>query len=217
MRLLVVEDEPDLRCGVCQFLREEGYAVDEAADGIEGLEKALAWEYDAIVLDWMLPCRSGLELLAGLRAERSTPVLFLTARDGINDRVTGLDRGADDYLIKPFQLAELAARVRALIRRCSGATTAVLSVGDITLDTASRRVFLRGQPVTLAAREIALLELLMLHRGRLVTRTLIYDHLFDETHDSLSNLVDVYISRLRAKLGSGFVSTRRGEGYIVDV
>ena len=215
--MLVIEDEPDLRHGLCQVLREEGYAVDDAADGQDGLFKAQAWDYDAVVLDLMLPALSGLELLAELRKHKSTPVLILTARDAVQDRVTGLDTGADDYLVKPFQLAELKARLRALIRRSAGQADPVIEAGSITVDTAARRVTRDGQSVALSAREYGLVELLVLHRNTVVTRTMIYDHLFDENHDSLSNLVDVYISRLRAKLGKDFITTRRGEGYIVDV
>lgn len=216
MRVLVVEDEPDLRRGLCQALREAGYAVDDAEDGEQGLYKARAWDYDAIVLDLMLPKLSGLELLGRLRAEKSTPVLILTARDAVSDRVRGLDHGADDYLVKPFQLAELTARLRALIRRTAGQATTVIQIGEVVVDTAARRVTLAGEPVTLTAREYGLVELLALNRGKVVTRTMIYESLFDENHDSLSNLVDVYISRLRSQLGKDFITTRRGEGYLVD-
>ncbi len=213
----MVEDESDLRGGLCAALREEGYAVDEACDGEDGLYKATAWEYDAIVLDWMLPKMSGLAVLDQLRRSKSTPVLILTARDAVDDRVAGLDTGADDYLAKPFELSELLARIRALIRRTVGQASPVVEVGDIVIDTAARTVYQNGCLVELGAREYGLIELLTLHRGKLVTRTMIYDHLFDENHDSLSNLVDVYISKIRGKLGKDFVTTRRGQGYIVDV
>ncbi len=217
VRVLVIEDEPDLLRGLCQVLREEGYAVDAAADGEDGLYKAKAWDYDAVVLDLMLPKLSGFALLTDLRKQKTTPVLILTARDAVQDRVTGLDTGADDYLVKPFQLAELKARLRALIRRSAGQADPVIEAGSIIVDTAARRVTRDGRSVTLTSREYGLVELLVLHRNTVVTRTMINDHLFDENHDSLSNLVDVYISRLRAKLGKDFITTRRGEGYIVDV
>lgn len=213
----MVEDESDLRGGLCAALREEGYAVDEACDGEDGLYKATVWDYDAIVLDWMLPKMSGLAVLDQLRRSKSTPVLILTARDAVDDRVAGLDTGADDYLAKPFELSELLARIRALIRRSVGQASPVVEVGDIVIDTAARTVHQNGSLVELGAREYGLIELLTLHRGKLVTRTMIYDHLFDENHDSLSNLVDVYISKIRGKLGKDFVTTRRGQGYIVDV
>lgn len=216
MRLLIVEDEPDLLHGLACALREDGYAVDEAADGAEGLFKARSWDYDAIVLDWMLPGMSGPELLAALRQEKKTPVLFLTARDAVADRVAGLDGGADDYLVKPFELAEVKARIRSLIRRSQGQPAPDLTVGDLVVKTAAREVYRNGELVRLTAREYRLVELLVSHQGRIVTRTMIYDHLFDENHDSASNIVDVYVSRLRSYFGKSFVRTRRGEGYIID-
>ena len=216
MRLLIVEDEPDLLQGLTQALREDGYAVDQAADGEDGLYKAQAWDYDAVILDWMLPKLDGRQLLQRLRETKTTPVLFLTARDAVDDRVAGLDDGADDYLTKPFDLAEVKARVRALIRRSLHQPAPDLTVGDIVVRTAAREVLRDGQHVRLTAREYRLVELLVSHQGKVVTRTMIYDHLFDEHHDSASNIVDVYISRLRSSLGKSFIRTRRGEGYIVD-
>jgi two-component system OmpR family response regulator len=216
MRVLVIEDEPDLRRGLAQALREEGYAVDESSDGEEGLYKALSWDYDALVLDLMLPRLDGWEVLRRFRQERKTPVLILTARDGVPDRVRGLDNGADDYLVKPFVLVELLARLRALIRRAAGQAVSTLTVGALILDTRARQATVAGQPVNLTAREYALLELLVLHRGELVTRSMIYEHLFDESEDSLSNLVDVHVSNLRKKLGKDLISTRRGQGYLID-
>ena len=215
MRLLVIEDEPDLLEVVAQSLRETGYAVDEASDGPTGLFKASGAEYDAIVLDLMLPGMSGWDLLRELRKTRKTPVLILTARDTLPDRVKGLDAGADDYLTKPFELPELQARLRALIRRSAGQTKAILEVGDVEIDTAEHTVRKAGQPVALTPREYALVELLALHKGKLVTRTMIYDHIFDEEDDSLSNLVDVHVANIRKKLGKDFITTRRGEGYQV--
>src|SRR5262249_51761064 len=197
MRVLVIEDEPELLRVVARALREEGYAVDEAGDGEDGLFKATSWDYDAVVLDLMLPRLSGWELLDALRRRRKTPVLILTARDTVHDRVRGLDAGADDYLVKPFDLAELLARVRALIRRAAGQAAPVLVAGEVVIDPRARAVARGGLPVALTAREYALVELLALHRGEVVSRTRIYEHLFDENDDSLSNLVEVHVSNIR--------------------
>jgi two-component system OmpR family response regulator len=216
VRILVIEDEPELLCALAQALREDGYAVDEAADGEDGLFKATSWEYDAVVLDLMLPRVDGWGVLTALRRERKTPVLILTARDAVADRVRGLDGGADDYLVKPFELAELLARLRALIRRAAGQADPVIGLGDVAVDTRARTVTQGGRLVPLTAREYALVELLALHRGRLVTRAQIYEHLFDEDDDTLSNLVDVHVSNVRKKLGKDFISTRRGQGYVID-
>lgn len=216
MRVLVVEDEPELLRVVAQALREEGYAVDEADNGEDGLFKARSQDYDALLLDLMLPRLSGWQVLQELRRTKKTPVLILTARDGVTDRVRGLDHGADDYLVKPFEFIELFARLRALIRRAAGQASATIDLGDVVLDTRSRTVTVAGEPVILTAREYALVELLALHRGELVTRTRIYDHLFDENDDSLSNLVEVHVSNIRRKLGKDFIQTRRGQGYLID-
>jgi two-component system OmpR family response regulator len=215
MRVLVIEDEPDLLDVLAQALRETGYAVDEASDGKTGLFKATGNDYDAIILDLMLPGLSGLDVLKELRRTKPTPVLILTARDATPDRVKGLDAGADDYLTKPFELVELQARLRALIRRSAGQAEAKIMVGAVTLDTAQRTAFLNGTPVALTPREYALVELLALHKGKLVSRTMIYEHLFDESSDTLSNLVDVHVAHVRRKLGKDFITTRRGEGYMV--
>ncbi|MEY2724593.1 MAG: Transcriptional regulatory protein QseB [Planctomycetota bacterium] len=215
MRILVVEDEPDLLRTIAQVLREDGYAVDEAADGEEGLYKASSWTYDAVVLDLMLPKVSGWELLQQLRRTHAVPVLILTARDDVKDRVRGLDCGADDYLTKPFHLAELKARLRALIRRSAGQPSATVRIRQLSIDLNTKNVTRDGVLVPLTPREYALLELLALHRSQVVTRTQIYEHLFDENEDSLSNLVDVHISNLRRKLGADFITTRRGQGYIL--
>jgi two-component system OmpR family response regulator len=215
MRLLVVEDEADLAASLAKALREEGYAVDTAADGEDGLHKALSWDYDAILLDVMLPALDGWQVLRRLRETKKTPVLVLTARDAPPDRVRGLDGGADDYVVKPFDLDELLARLRALIRRAAGETRNLLELGEVVVDTAARRVLRRGRPVALTPREYALVEYLALHRGRVVSRTELYEHLFDEDEDTLSNLLDVHVSNLRKKLGAEFVTTRRGHGYCV--
>ena len=215
MRLLVVEDEPDLRLAIVQALTEEGFAVDQAADGQAGLHKASVWDYDAVVLDLMLPIKSGWEVLTALRKRKATPVLILTARDAVNDRVRGLNGGADDYLIKPFSIVELIARLRALIRRSAGQTSSNIELGPVTVHLADRTVTKQGEFVSLTAREYALVELLALHRGKLITRSMIYDHIFGEDDDSLSNLVEVHVSHIRKKLGPEFIETRRGQGYII--
>jgi two-component system OmpR family response regulator len=214
--LLVVEDEGDLLDSIAQFLRESGYAVDTALDGEEGWIKATSWDYDALVLDWMLPGLDGIELLRRLRETKKTPVILLTARDAVDDRIHGLDRGADDYLVKPFSLSELAARIRALIRRAAGQADSTLQIGSITIDLAAKSVSDAGVTIPLTAREYALVELLALNRGKLVTRSMIYDHIFDEEDDSLSNLVEVHVSHIRKKLGRDFIETRRGQGYILN-
>ena len=216
MRVLVVEDEPDLLKSLLQALREDGYAVDGAADGREGLYKAESYGYDAVVLDVMLPGMDGWELLGHLRRTRKTPVLILTARDSVRDRVRGLDGGADDYLVKPFDLAELLARVRALIRRSANQAHSCIQVGDIIINTAARVVWRQDERVSLTPREYSLLEFLALHKGQVVSRTMLYEHLFDETDDSLSNLLDVHVSNIRRKLGHQFITTRRGHGYCIE-
>ena len=215
MRVLVVEDEPDLLSTIAQVLREDGYAVDEAADGQEGLFKATSWEYDAIVLDLLMPKLTGWQVLEALRKTHKTPVLILTARDGVNDRVRGLDGGADDYLSKPFHLIELKARLRAIIRRSMGLASSEILIGELAVDTKAKTVRRGETQLLLTPREFSLLELLALHRGQMVSRTQIYESLFDENEDSLSNLVDVHVSNLRRKLGKDFITTRRGQGYIL--
>jgi two-component system OmpR family response regulator len=216
MRILVVEDEPDLLASLAQALREEGYAVDTAADGEEGLYKAEATDYDVLVLDVMLPKLDGWELLKRLRKTRKTPVLMLTARDASRDRVRGLDTGADDYVVKPFDLPELLARLRALIRRSAREARAQIEMGSVVLDMAARTVTRDGEAVALTAREYALVEYLALHRGTVVTRTALYEHLFDENDSTLSNLLDVHVSNVRKKLGHDFIVTRRGHGYCIE-
>jgi two-component system OmpR family response regulator len=216
MRILIVEDEPDLLRGMAQALREEGYAVDTAPDGEEGSYKAENYDYDAIILDVMLPKKDGWEILRSLRKSRGTPVLMLTASDQTRDRVRGLDTGADDYVVKPFDLAELFARLRALIRRSAHKTTNLIDLGKVKIDLAARQVRLEESPVELTAREYSLVEFLALHRGEVVTRTQLYEHLFDENDSTLSNLLDVHVSNVRKKLGAQFIATRRGHGYCVE-
>jgi two-component system OmpR family response regulator len=184
MRVLIVEDEPDLLNGLARALRDEGYAVDTANNGEDGLYSAESNEYDAIVLDVMMPKLDGWQVLARLRKQKKTPVLMLTAKDQSRDRVRGLDTGADDYVVKPFDLDELLARLRALIRRTSGTTTTRIELGEIILDTAARTVQQGGEAVILTAREYALLEYLALHRGEVVTRTTLYEQVFAE-NDSI--------------------------------
>ncbi len=216
MRLLIVEDETDLRQSLEKAMREEGYAVDTAPDGDEGLYKAESNDYDAIVLDVMLPARDGWEVLGRIRKSKRTPVLMLTARDGVRDRVRGLDLGADDYLVKPFNLVELIARVRALIRRSAAQPNPVLTFAGLTIDTAARVVSLDGEPVEITAREYGLIEYLAFRRGKIVSRTELYEHLFAEDDNTLSNLLDVHVCNVRKKLGKDFIQTRRGHGYVME-
>jgi two-component system, OmpR family, response regulator len=216
MRVLIVEDEPDLLDTLAEALRAEGYAVDEAADGPDGLFMARETDYDAIVCDVMLPGHDGFVLVQRLREVKKTPVLLLTARTQVPDRIHGLDSGADDYLAKPVDLRELAARLRALIRRAHGNAAPTLQLGEIVLDTNAQSVTLAGQPVTLTGREYALLEFLAHRRGRIVTRTQLYEHLHDETDNPISNLIDVHVFNLRKKLGTDLIVTHRGRGYTIE-
>ncbi len=217
MRLLVVEDERDLAHTLRRALEEEAFAVDVAEDGEEGLFKIREMPYDAVILDLMLPRLDGWSVLQAARADGiRTPMLVLTARDAIAERVHGLNLGADDYLIKPFALAELVARVRAMIRRAYGNPASTVQLGDITVDVAARQVWRAGAPVELTAREFAILELLTQSRGAVVARATIHEHIYNEEADVLSNVVDVHVAALRRKLGSDVIRTRRGEGYIID-
>jgi two-component system OmpR family response regulator len=216
MRILVTEDEPRLLANLAKALREEGYAVDTASTGDDGLYKAENYNYDALVLDVMLPGLDGWQVLERLRKTKPTPVLMLTARDAPKDRVRGLDTGADDYLVKPFDLTELLARLRALIRRTAGQSRPQIDLGDIQIDTRARAVTRAAQPVVLTAREYAILEYLALHKGEVISRTELYEHLFDETDDTLSNLLDVHVFSIRKKLRHDLIATRRGQGYCID-
>lgn len=216
MRLLVIEDDLMLLRSLEMNLREENYAVDTATDGESGLFKASTSDYDCIILDGMLPVFDGWELLRRLRPVKRTPVLMLTARDAVPDRVRGLDAGADDYLTKPFDGEELLARIRALIRRSSGAASNEIRIDDAVIDVSSRTVSKGDEEIPLTAREYALVEYLAFHRGQVVSRSELYEHLFDENEDTLSNLLDVHVSNVRKKLGAEFITTRRGHGYCIE-
>ena len=216
MRLLVIEDEVRLLRNLAKALREEGYAVDTAADGEEGLYKAQNNAYDAVVLDVMLPKLDGWQILERLRKTQTTPILMLTARDTPADRVRGLDGGADDYLVKPFDLSELFARLRALIRRAAARPAPKIVLGDVAIDTRARTVAVGGQAVALTATEYAILEYLALQQGKVVSRTELFDHVFDERADSLSNLLDVHVYNIRRKLARPLIATRRGHGYCIE-
>lgn len=218
MRVLVVEDEPGIAGFVQQGLTEAGYAVDMASDGLEGLDYALVAEYDAIVLDIMLPKMNGLRLMQELRGRSlKTPVLLLTARDTIEDRVEGLDTGADDYLTKPFAFPELLARLRALLRRPPLQAAPILRVADLEMDTARREVRRDGRLIELSPREFTLLEYLLHHPNQVLTRTQIAEHIWNFDFYNESNAVDVYIGYLRRKIDRGFepflLHTVRGVGY----
>ena len=218
MRVLVVEDAWPMAEALAKGLREQGYAVDLARDGESALDHAAVNDYDLVVLDVMLPHRDGLSVCRELRARGAgTPVLMLTARDGVEDRVAGLDAGADDYLIKPFAFKELLARVRALLRRHREVRPPQLTLADLTLDTASREAQRAGRVVQLTAKEYALLEYLMLHAGEVISRERISEHVWDESFDPFSNLIEVYIQRLRKKIDDGaavkLIHTQRGAGY----
>ncbi len=220
MRILVVEDHEKVAQFIVKGLREEHFAVDHAATGTEGLSMARVGEYDAIVLDVMLPGKNGFDVVAELRAKGvTTPVLMLTAKANVEDRVQGLDAGADDYLVKPFAFAEFLARIRALIRRRERDVPAPLKVADLTLDVVSHEVTRGGQRIELTSREYSVLEFLLRNRGRVVTRTTMIEHVWDMHFDSDTNLVDVYIRHLRAKLDDPFpvklIHTVRGVGYVI--
>ncbi len=221
MRVLIVEDEPNIAAFLDRGLSEEGYAVDVVQDGNDALDWAAAAEYDAIVLDVLLPGRDGFAVCRELRARGvKTPVLMLTARDAVDDRVSGLDSGADDYLVKPFAFKELLARLRALTRRPIESRSTVLRVADLTLDTLARTAQRGDRRIELTAKEYSLLEYLMRHPGRVLSRTQIAEHVWDFDFLSESNVVDVYIRYLRRKIDDGFerklIKTMRGAGYLIS-
>jgi two-component system OmpR family response regulator len=221
MRVLVVEDDPKIASFVANGLKQSGFAVDQAGDGEQGFDYALAVKYDAVVLDLMLPKLDGISFLRQLRQHKVvTPVLILSARANVDDRVLGLQAGGDDYLVKPFAFSELLARVQALIRRATHPTEpAHLSVADLTMDLFSREVVREGRKIELQTREFALLELLLRHAGRPVTKTMILEHVWDFSFDPQTNVVDVLVHRLRAKIDKGFpvklLHTVRGIGYVL--
>lgn len=217
MRLLLVEDDPMLGKAVLNALRQEGYAVELVADGASAEDALSAVAYDAMVLDIGLPDKSGLEVLKWVRAgRRQLPVLMLTAMDAPHQRIAGLDAGADDYLPKPFDLGELLARLRALLRRASGRATTTIARGELVLDTAAKTVTRAGKPLSLSAREYAVLCVLLECAGRVVSRRDLEDKLYSWDMEVDSNAIEVHISHLRKKLGEGVIKTIRGLGYIVE-
>ena len=221
MRFLLVEDEPRVARFISKGLRELGYAVDTAQDGELGHYKVSISESELIILDFMLLRKNGFEVCKELRrAGIKTPILMLTARDAIEDRVKGLDSGADDYLGKPFDFKELLARVRALLRRAKDLRPALLEIADLTLNTADHSVTRGGKSIGLTAKEYSLLEFFMLREGKIVSRGEIAEHVWDENFDPFSNVIDVYVRRLRKKIDDDFdrplIHTRRGEGYILS-
>ncbi|MFN7929110.1 MAG: response regulator transcription factor [Blastocatellia bacterium] len=222
MRLLLVEDEPRVAHFVAKGLREQSYAVDVAADGEDALFRSSINDYDLVILDVMLPKKDGFAVCRELRQQgQHVPVLMLTARDAVDDRVQGLDSGADDYLVKPFEFKELLARVRALLRRQQTALRSdVWQIADLTLNTASHTAQRNGQRINLTAKEYALLEFFVLHAGQLLGREAIAEHVWDESFDPTSNIIDVYVRRLRRKIDEGFapplIHTRRGAGYLLS-
>ncbi len=220
MRILLAEDERDLNRLITKKLTKDGYSVDSCLDGQEAIDCADAAEYDAAILDIMMPKADGFEVLRHIRARGAkTPVLFLTARDSVEDRVRGLDCGADDYLVKPFSFDELTARLRAMTRKRFGVTDNVLRAGDLTLDLASHRVERGGREIALSAKEYDLLEYLMCNKGIVLSREKIEDHIWNFDYEGGTNVVDVYISYLRRKIDSGdgpkLIETVRGKGYVI--
>jgi len=221
MRILVVEDEPVAAAVLARGLREHAYAVDVASDADAALQQVGANDYDLLILDILLPGRNGLDLCRQIRSEGiAAPVLMLTARGGLDERIEGLDAGADDYLPKPYHFKELLARVRALLRRAPALASVVLAVDDLTIDTRARRVQRAGRTLQLTAKEYTLLEYLVRRQGDIVGRADIAEHVWDDSFDPMSNLIEVYIQRLRRKLDSGFpvklIQTRRGAGYTIE-
>lgn len=217
MRVLVVEDNPVLRKQLIRSLNEKSYAVDSAEDGEESIYKATNWTYDLIILDIMLPKTDGWEVLREIRNKKiSTPVLMLTARDKIEDRVQGLDSGADDYLTKPFDMEELHARVRSLIRRSKDVTTPRIAINDIEIDTSAGRIYRMGEPVTMTNREYGIVQKLALAQGKVISTQELLETILDENDDSMSNLLNVHLFNIRKKLGKDFIKTVRGQGYLIE-
>lgn len=221
MRILLVEDDSRIAAFVAKGLRENSYAVDLAIDGDEATYMASISDYDLFILDVNLPKKDGFEVCGELRgAGNKKPILMLTARDTIDDRIVGLDTGADDYLVKPFEFRELLARLRALLRRNAEVRSPKIIVADLEIDTLSQRVSRGGTIIELTTKEYTLIEFLASNKGRVVGREEISEHVWDDTFDPFSNLIEVYIKRLRSKLDEGFavqlIHTRRGSGYILD-
>jgi DNA-binding response OmpR family regulator len=220
LRILVIEDEPGIADFVVRGLSEEGYSVEHAADGPDAWARLQSGTWDVVLLDWWLPGEDGIQLLKRFRQkDRVTPVLFLTARDAVSERVSGLDAGADDYLTKPFAFEELLARIRALVRRAGQGDSFHLEFDDIALDLAQQKATRGGQPLDLTAKELALLTLFLRHPREVLSRTRIYQTVWDENFDGLSNTLEVHIKELRQKLekwGPRVIQTRRGLGYLVD-
>ena len=222
MRILIVEDEPKVASFIRRALEEESYAVDVCSDGIQGRDLASEVDYDLIILDLLLPGLSGIDVLKAVRdAKVTTPVLILTARSKVDQRVKGLDAGADDYLTKPFAIEELIARARALLRRASGDTAGILQVDDLVLNPISREVTRSGHRIDLTSKEYALLEYMMRNAGRVLTRPMIAEHVWDLDFDTFTNVIDVYISYLRNKIDRGhtrgLIHTVRGSGYTLKL
>jgi heavy metal response regulator len=220
MKILVVEDEKKVASFIKKGLEEEYYSVDLAYDGKEGLKLALSEEYDLMIFDIMVPLRDGIALLKDIRSEKiNTPVLLLTAKDTVKDKVEGLDSGADDYLTKPFAFEELLARIRALLRRSEGSKSLSLIAGDLVLDTQSHKVTRSGVEITLTPKEYSILEYLLRNKNRVISRTLLSEHVYDYHFDSDTNIIDVYINKLRNKIDKQFdnalLHTIRGVGYII--
>lgn len=216
MRILVVEDDPDLNRQLCESLEQAGYVVDRAVDGEEGHFLGETEPYDAVILDIGLPTMDGITILEKWReAGRKMPVLMLTARDRWSDKVAGIDAGADDYVAKPFHTEEVLARLRALIRRAAGHASSEISIGNVTLDTRHSRVTMDDKPVKLTSHEYRLLSYMMHHRGEVVSRTELIEHLYDQDFDRDSNTIEVFVGRLRKKLHSDLIETVRGLGYRV--
>ncbi|HLX61788.1 MAG TPA: response regulator transcription factor [Planctomycetota bacterium] len=216
MKVLVVEDERQLSENICLLLRGEGYAVDTAADGQDGLSKAEHCNYDAVILDVMLPTLDGWKVLDRLRETKLTPVLMLTGLREISDRARGLDGDADDYVVKPFNFEELSARLRAVIRRQATKGRNVIEIGDVLVDTGMRVISKGGEAIQFTPREYKLVEYLAMHRGTAVSRTKLCEHLSDENENTASNVLDVHVSNIRKKLGRNFIMTRRGHGYCIE-
>ncbi len=221
MRILLVEDDPRIAAFVAKGLRENSYAVDSASDGEEALYQASVNDYDIIILDVMIPKKNGLAVCEEIRnSGLKTPIIMLTARDAVDDRISGLDCGADDYLVKPFDFKELLARLRALLRRNGELRPANIVVADLQIDTAAQRVWRSGDEITLTTKEYALLEFLARQQNKVVGRAEIAEHVWDENFDAFSNLIEVYINRLRVKIDKGsapnLIHTRRGAGYILE-